>query len=59
MEYDLNPLESSNITFHNIFDSVTLAEMMIIGAERKKKRFAHDRFGLTADSVNCDEIHLK
>ena len=31
---------------------------MIIGAERKNK-IRDDRFGLTADSVNCDGIHLK
>ena len=37
MKCDLNPLESSNITFHIIFDSVTMAETMIIGAERKNK----------------------
>ena len=34
---DFNPLESSNITFPIIYDSVTMAKTMIIGAERKNK----------------------
>ena len=37
MKCDLNSLESSNITFPIIYDSVTMAETMIIGAERKNK----------------------
>ena len=37
MKCDFNSLESSNITFPIINDSVTMAETMIIGAERKNK----------------------
>ena len=37
MKCDLNPLESSNIKFHIIFDSLTMAETMIIRAKQKNK----------------------
>ena len=29
------------------------------GRMKEQARFVHDRFGLIADSVDCDEIHLK
>ena len=38
MKCDLNPPKNHQLLhFHIIFDSVTMAETMIIGAERKNK----------------------
>ena len=45
-------------TSYHIFDSVTMPKQRSPWP-KERARFSHDQFCLIADSVDCEEIHLK